>query len=227
METLFFQPEETTTSAGLAALGLKHNPVTALLLPRPIAWISTVNGEGFANLAPFSFSGMVSQSPPMLMFCANATHVEGGDKDTLSNVRATGEFVFNLATFELRHEMNASSAMLPRNVDEFEAVGLEKAACRIVAAPRVARTPISLECKVVAIVDLPPDEQAGTRNTATIGRIVGVHVRRDLVSDGIIDVMRAEPLARLGYLDYAICGEPFVMERPQNPPAEGSSPPPG
>jgi len=188
--------------------------VTALVLPRPIAWISSINHEGVANLAPFSFSGMVSQSPPMVMFCANATHLDGGEKDTLTNVRATGEFVFNIATFDLRDQMNASSAQLERGRDEFDAVGLEKAASRIVKPPRVARSPISLECKVVTIIDLPMDEATGQRNCATIGRIVGVHVKQALIRDGKIDIMESRPLARLGYLDYATCTDVFTMTRP-------------
>jgi flavin reductase (DIM6/NTAB) family NADH-FMN oxidoreductase RutF len=214
MSEIFFEPDQLGDVGALAALGLDRNPVTALVLPRPVAWISSVNADGIANLAPFSFSGMVSQSPPMVMFCANATHVDGGEKDTLKNVRATGEFVFNLATFELRHQMNASSAPLERGRDEFDLVGLEKAASRLVKPPRVARSPISLECKVVTVIDLPADEATGQRNYATIGRIVGVHVKRDLIQNGKIDIMQTRPLARLGYLDYATCDEVFTMQRP-------------
>lgn len=214
---MFFEPDQIRDKADLSALGLKHNPVTALVVPRPIAWISTVSAKGVANLSPFSFSGMVSQSPPMLMFCANASHIEGGDKDTLKNVRETGQFVFNIATWGLREQMNASSATAPREQDEFDLAGVQKARCRIVRAPRVALAPVSLECTVVTIVDLPPDERTGHRNTATIGKIVGVHIADDLIHDGIVDIMSAQPLARLGYLDYATCGDVFVMERPISP----------
>lgn len=214
---MFFEPDQIRDRADWSALGLEHNPITALVVPRPIAWISTVNAKGVANLSPFSFSGMVSQSPPMLMFCANASHVEGGDKDTLKNVRETGQFVFNIATWALREQMNASSATAPREQDEFDLVGLKKAPCRIVQAPRVALSPISLECLVVTIVDLPVDEQTGYRNTLTIGRILGVHIADEIVHDGIVDIMRAQPLARLGHLDYATCHDIFVMERPTSP----------
>ena len=214
MSDLFFQPDQLRDAGVLAALGLKHNPITALVLPRPIAWISTLSTEGVANLAPFSFSGMVSQSPAMVMFCANASHVDGGEKDTLRNVRASGEFVFNLATFDLRHHMNASSAPVQRGKDEFDLVGLEKADSRIVKPPRVAQSPISIECSVVTIVDLPVDEVTGQRNSLTIGRMLGVHVKRDLIREGKIDIMKSQPLARLGYLDYATCQDVFTMERP-------------
>jgi flavin reductase (DIM6/NTAB) family NADH-FMN oxidoreductase RutF len=214
MSEVFFEPDQLRDAGALAALGLDRNPVTALVLPRPIAWISTLSAEGIANLAPFSFSGMVSQSPAMVMFCANASHVDGGEKDTLRNVRATGEFVFNIATFELRHQMNASSALFERGKDEFDLVGLDKAASRIVKPPRVAQSPISLECNVVTIVDLPPDDVTGQRNCATIGRIVGVHVKQDLIREGKIDIMQSRPLARLGYLNFATCDDVFTMQRP-------------
>lgn len=216
MAEIFIEPDQLASADALAALGLAHNPITALLVPRPIAWISTVSAAGVANLSPFSFCGMVSQAPPMLMFCANASHGEGGDKDTLRNVRETGEFVFNLATWDLRNEMNASSAMIARASDEFEHAGLEKSSCRFVKASRVARSPIALECVVVSIVDLPPDERSGQRNTATIGRVIGIHVDSGLVRDGIIDVMQSQPLARLGYLDYATCTDIFTMPRPSS-----------
>ena len=214
MSDIFFEPDQLRDAGALAALGLDRNPVTALVLPRPIAWISTLGADGTANLAPFSFSGMVSQSPAMVMFCANASHMDGGEKDTLKNVRATGEFVFNIATYELRHQMNASSAPVGRGKDEFDLVGLEKADSRIVKPPRVAQSPISLECKVVTIIDLPADEVTGQRNYATFGRIVGVHVKRDLIREGRVDIMQSRPLARLGYLDYATCQDVFTMERP-------------
>lgn len=214
MRDIFFEPDKLRDAEALASLGLERNPVTALVLPRPIAWVSTLSEEGIANLAPFSFSGMVSQSPAMVMFCANATHIDGGEKDTLKNVRATGEFVFNIATFELRHQMNASSAPLERGIDEFDLVGLKKAVSRIVKPPRVAQSPISLECKVVTIIDLPVDEVTGQGNYATIGRVVGVHVKEDLIREGRIDIMQSRPLARLGYLDYATCQDVFTMERP-------------
>jgi flavin reductase (DIM6/NTAB) family NADH-FMN oxidoreductase RutF len=103
---------------------------------------------------------------------------------------------------------------LERGRDEFDLVGLEKAASRLVKPPRVARSPISLECKVVTVIDLPADEATGQRNYATIGRIVGVHVKRDLIQNGKIDIMQTRPLARLGYLDYATCDEVFTMQRP-------------
>ena len=176
-----------------------------------------MNAAGVPNLAPFSFFNMVSQRPPMVVFCANASHVEGGDKDSLKNARETGEFVFNLATWDLREEMNNSSTTAPRGVDEFGLAGLTRAPSRLVRPPRVAEAPVALECVVVKIVDLPGDETTGARNTATFGRVVGIHLDPQLIHDGKVETMRARPLARLGYLDYATCEEVFVMPRPPYP----------
>lgn len=211
---LFFEPECANSAEELAALGLKRSPITSLVVPRPIGWISTVSRDGVANLAPFSFFNMVSQRPPMVMFCANASHADGGDKDSLQNARDTGEFVANLATWDLRYKMNNSSTTASRGVDEFGIVALTKAVSRIVKPPRVAESPVNLECKVVKIVDLPTDDSTGSRNTATFGRVVGVHIDARLIVDGIVDITKARPLARLGYLDYATLSDVFVMARP-------------
>jgi flavin reductase (DIM6/NTAB) family NADH-FMN oxidoreductase RutF len=214
---LFLDTDRLTNRDSMAALGLSHSPVTSLVVPRPIGWISTLSRAGVANLAPFSFFNMVSQSPPMVMFCANAAHSDGGDKDSLRNARETGEFVANLATWDLREKMNITSSPAPRGMDEFQVAGLAKAPSRIVRAPRVAESPISLECKVIQFVDLPKDERSGVANTATFGRVVGVHIHAGLIADGRVQSHKAMPLARLGYLDYSVLGEIFVMNRPAWP----------
>jgi flavin reductase (DIM6/NTAB) family NADH-FMN oxidoreductase RutF len=211
---LFIDPGRITDRDSMAALGLSHSPITSLVVPRPIGWISTLSRTGIANLAPFSFFNMVSQSPPMVMFCANATHADGGDKDSLRNARDTGEFVANLATWDLRDKMNISSCTAPRGIDEFEVAGLGKAPSRVVRAPRVAESPVNLECKVIQFVDLPRDEHSGLANTVTFGRVVGVHIQAGLIANGRVQTHNAMPLARLGYLDYAVLGEVFEMNRP-------------
>lgn len=213
-DKLFVEPSELLTTEGLARAGLSHSPITALVVPRPIGWISTINGRGVANLAPFSFSGLACQAPPTVFFCPNAQHVEGGEKDSLANVRETGEFVFNLVTFALREQMNASSDTVGRTTDEFDLVGLEKAPSRLVRPPRVAASPISLECRLLKIVDLSDDGGESQRNNAVFGRVVGIHIDRTIIRDGLVDVLSAQPVTRLGYLDYAMCGQAFVMPRP-------------
>ena len=213
---MFYETAEQSREL-FAQLGLRHNPFTALVTPRPIGWISTVNAQGLSNLAPFSFFNAVSSAPPMVMFCANASHTDGGDKDSLANARATGEFVANLATFDLQKQMNDSSSAAPRAIDEFDLVGLTKAPSRLVRPPRVAESPIHLECRVVRIVELPSDERTGERNALTVGRVLAVHIDDSLISEGRVDITRARPLARMGYLDYAVIDSVFPIKRPSWP----------
>jgi flavin reductase (DIM6/NTAB) family NADH-FMN oxidoreductase RutF len=210
---MFFEPQQASREF-LATLGLKHNPFLALVAPRPIGWVSTVNAQGVANLAPYSFFNAVASRPPIVMFCANGNHADGGPKDSLVNARATGEFVWNLSTWALRQQMNDSSTAAPRGVDEFAATGLTKLPSHLVKPPRVAESPVHLECKVIQFVDLPPDEKTGSLNTVTFGRVVGIHIDDSLVVDGRVDITRARPLARLGYLDYASIDSVFEIKRP-------------
>jgi flavin reductase (DIM6/NTAB) family NADH-FMN oxidoreductase RutF len=214
---MFYEPKHVSREM-LTSLGLAHSPFTALVVPRPIGWISSLSASGVVNLAPFSFFNAVSQRPPMVMFCANGAHARGGGpKDSLANVRATGEFVANLATWDLRQQMNDSSTPAPSDVDEFDVTGLTKAPSRIVKPPRVAESPVNLECEVVQIVDLPGDEKSGTKNTATFGRVVGIHIDERIIRDGRVDLTLARPLARLGYLDYASIDSLFEIKRPSWP----------
>jgi flavin reductase (DIM6/NTAB) family NADH-FMN oxidoreductase RutF len=194
--------------------GLKHDPFNAVVAPRPIGWISTLSREGIANLAPFSYFNAIAARPAMVAFAANGHHADGGFKDTLRNTLDTGEFVVNLATWELRQAMNQSSRAEPRAVDEFEVAGLEKAECRIIKAPRVARSPVNLECRFLQLIELPPDPTSGRPNQLAIGSVVGVHIDDAIIRDGMIDIAAFRPLARLGYLDYAVVTETFEMARP-------------
>jgi flavin reductase (DIM6/NTAB) family NADH-FMN oxidoreductase RutF len=194
--------------------GLPRDPIKACVVPRPIGWISTMSRTGVANLAPFSFSNLVTSSPPMFMFCCNGAHREGGVKDSALNAEETGEFVYNMATWDTREQMNATSASLARSSDEFEVAGLTKLESILVAPPRVAEAPISLECRTWKLVELlaaSPEE----RNVMVIGEVIGVHIAGELLIDGIVDVTRARPIARLGYLDYSALEEVFQLRRPR------------
>lgn len=203
---------------GFKDFGLAHNPFLALVAPRPIGWISSMDASGVVNLAPFSFFNAVSSRPPMVFFAANGSHLaSSGDKDSLKNVRETGEFVANLATWDLKQQMNDSSTPAPREVDEIKAVGLEHLPSRVVKAPRVKGSPVHLECKVVQIIELPGDAKSGEKNTMTIGRVVGIHIDEQLVADGRVDITKAKPIARLGYLDYAVVERVFEIKRPSWP----------
>ena len=192
--------------------GMRHSLYTSLVTPRPIGWISTVSDAGVVNLAPFSFFNSVSGEPPCVMYCVNGTHAEGGPKDSLVNVRETGEFVFNLCSFELAEQMNRSSASLPRSVNEMAEVGLTAATCVKVRPPRVEASPIVLECNVHDIITLPSTE--AVINTMVIGRVVYIHIADRVIVDGMVDSNLVRPLARLGYQDYAALNDAFSLTRP-------------
>ena len=134
-------------------------------------------------------------------------------KDSLTNVESTGEFVFNMCTYELREQMNATAAHVPSSVDEMAEAGLEAAPCKLVQPPRVKASPIALECKYLQTVKLPPAE-SGRPNNVVMGQVVGIHVADDVISDGMIDIHKINPLARLGYLDYGTIDNVFALERP-------------
>lgn len=188
--------------------------LNALILPRPIGWISTLDVEGRANLAPYSFFNAVAYRPPQVMFSATTPHERGGLKDSLANITATREFIVNFATWALREAVNASSIAAPHGFDEFDYAGLEKLPANTVKAPRVAGSPVHLECVLSQIVELEspgPDQPA----RMVIGRVVGVHVADELFVDGKVDPIRLEAIARLGYDQYARLGEVFAMTRPR------------
>jgi flavin reductase (DIM6/NTAB) family NADH-FMN oxidoreductase RutF len=204
-----FDPAE---HPGLRPPGFRHALYGALVVPRPIGWISTVSAAGVVNLAPFSFSNLVASDPLCFMYCANGAHREGGAKDSLHNARETGEFVFNLCTWGQREQMNATSASSPRSVDEMADAGIDPAPSIVVRPPRVAASPIALECRVVQVVDLPSSET--TVNAMVIGQVAQVHIADEVVVDGMIDLVGLEALGRLGYQDYTVVREAFTMVRP-------------
>ncbi len=202
---MFYRPSE--------GHGLRRNPFNAVVVPRPIGWVSSVDAEGRVNLAPFSFFNAVSYVPPQVMFATTEPHREGGDKDSLRNIRETGEFVVNLATWPLREAVNASSAPAPHGIDEFELAGLTRAPARLVRPPLVAESPVHLECVLVQIVELPSPDPADP-NTVVFGEVVGVHIADEVIVDGLVDPLRLDAIARLGYDQYTRVSEVFSMTRP-------------
>lgn len=199
------------------APGLKHDPFKALIVPRPIGWIATVDREGRPNLAPYSFFNGVSDRPPMVMFSS------GGQKDTLRNVRETGEFTCSIATWALREAMNLSSAPVAPGVDEFRLAGVDAAPSLRVKPPRVAQSPAAFECRVWQILPLPaPPARPGAGTppegyTMVIGEVLAVYIDDAYVADGIVDTGRMQPLARLGYMDYDTVtpATMFSLDRPE------------
>jgi flavin reductase (DIM6/NTAB) family NADH-FMN oxidoreductase RutF len=191
--------------------GLPHDPFKAIVAPRPIGWISTVDREGRHNLAPYSFFNAVADRPPMLMFCSN------GWKDSVANCDATRAFVWNLATRPLADAVNESSAPVAHGESEFARTGLTPAACAIVDAPRVAESPASLECLVTDIHRLRDIDGTALDFWLVLGEVVGVHIdRRFLNEDGLFDTAAAGPIQRAGYVsDFFEVGEKFPMTRPK------------
>ncbi len=193
--------------------GLKHDPFKALVVPRPIGWISSLDAHGRVNLAPFSFFNAVASDPPVVIFSAGGAHLEGGPKDTPRNVEATGEFVCNVATWELREAVNLTSARVARGVDEFALSGLTPVPSRLVKPPRVKESPVHLECRYLQTVTLPSSDPDDA-NQVVFGQVVGIHIDDSIISDGMIDWSRFKPIARLGYLDYTVVEQIFAMQRP-------------
>jgi len=189
--------------------GLPHNPFKAIVAPRPIGWISTLDKEGRANLAPYSFFNCVCDRPPIVLFSSS------GYKDSVSNVDATGEFVCNMASWDLKDEMNTSSAAVPHERSEFDLSGLEMAPSRLIEAPRVAKAVTALECKHLQTLHLKGLDGKETDSYVVFGQVVGIHIDDSVIVDGRVDITRYKPLSRLGYMDYAVVTEVFEMSRPE------------
>jgi flavin reductase (DIM6/NTAB) family NADH-FMN oxidoreductase RutF len=190
--------------------GLPHNPFNALITPRPIGWISTRGVDGVDNLAPYSFFNGVSYAPPQVMFASTGRKPDRArGKDSIGNAIDTGVFCVNVVGFAMREAMNASSKPAPRDVDEFDLAGLARTECETIACSRITEAPASMECKLVRTVDLP-----GDANIVAFGEVTGIHIKDDCLVDGIFDVTRYQPLARLGYQDYTRVTELFSLVRP-------------
>jgi flavin reductase (DIM6/NTAB) family NADH-FMN oxidoreductase RutF len=192
--------------------GLPRDPFKSLIVPRPIGWITTISAAGIVNLAPFSFFNAVAEAPPMVMFAPNGRKPDGAQKDSRVNVESTGEFVLNLATHALREQMNATSASLPAGTDEMRSAGLTPVPSQQVKPPRVAESPVHLECRYQQTVLLPSTAEGS--NAIIIGEVVGIHIRDDLIKDGRVDIVSVQPIARLGYSEYAVVGDKFRMPFP-------------
>ena len=201
---MFYEPEKNNH-------GLKRPPFKSCAVPRAIGWISTISVDGVANLAPYSQFTNLTFDPPYVVVSINQSHKQGR-KDTTENIEQTGEFVYNMVTYDLREAMNITAAAFTPEVDEFEAAGLTKAPSVLVKAPRVAESPIQFECKYVQTIRLPGEGRCGTCDVI-IGKVVGVHIKDEFIGeDDKIDIVKIKPLARLGYSDYTTVEHSFTME---------------
>lgn len=194
--------------------GLRHNPLKACVVSRPIGWLTTIDAAGAVNLAPFSFFNLLSYDPPFVMFSSGGHELHGGKKDTVVNVEATGEFVYNMATWAQKEQMSRTALIVEAGVDEMASTGLESMPSRLVRPPRVKGSPVHFECRLHQIVGLPGNKPASD-HTMVIGRVVAVHIDDDvLTADGRIDLLKIRPIARLGYKDYTSIESVFQMEKP-------------
>lgn len=198
-----FNPEEIGHSA-------TYKLLTGAVIPRPIGWISTVDPAGVQNLAPFSYFNIIGDDPPHVMF--STVRTGGGNKDTLNNVLATGEFVVNMVTEETVSKMNQTSESVPPEVDEFNLAGLTAAPSLLVKPPRVAESPIQFECKLVHQFELEGHSKGGA--IMLVGKIVMFHFADEIVSDDYkIDMEKYRPVARLAGSNYTTLGTIFSIKR--------------
>ena len=172
--------------------GLRHDPFNAIIAPRPIGWISTCSEDGKPNLAPYSFYNAFNYTPPLIGFSSL------GDKDSVRNARATGEFVWNLVSRPLAEAMNQSCAPVPYGVNEFELAGLETAPSRLVKVPRVAASLVAMECKVTQIIQLQTQTGVALNTWLTMGEVIAVHIDDSLIEDGIYQTAKGQPVMRAG-----------------------------
>lgn len=192
---------------------LPFDPYAAIVGPRPIGWMGTCSKSGIANLAPYSFFNALNHQPALLGFASI------GYKDTIRNIEETGEFTWNLTTRDLAAQMNQSSVGAPSDIDEFEVVGLTKAASVAISAPRVAESPVSLECRLCEVIRLKDAKGQHTDTWFVYGEVVHAHIHKDLLIDGIYDTVKGRPVLRGGglsdYFEIVESGR-FPMKKPQD-----------
>jgi len=201
---------------------LSHSELYGILLnsvaPRPIAWVSTISASGNLNLAPFSFFNVVCVDPPLLAFAPGhrrpkeADASRGEAKDTLRNIRETGEFVVNIVTYELREAMNLTSGEYDASVNEFELAKLTPQPSKIVHPPRVAESPVNFECRLHQILDFATVPTSGS---LVIGKIVSIHLNDAHLKDGHLDRNSLDLIGRMGGLQYTRTTQRFEMVRPK------------
>jgi len=190
---------------------LPHDPLNAIVAPRPIGWVSTLSADGEPNLAPYSFFNLFNYRPPLIGFSSM------GWKDSVANIAATGEFVWNLVTRDLGEAMNATAANVGPHVDEFALAGIETLESLYVKPPRVAASRAQFECRVTQIVRLQTKEGTALDQWLVLGEAVAIHIDASLLEDGIYQTARAEPILRGGGpADYFAITEDslFTMRRP-------------
>ncbi|WOJ93612.1 flavin reductase family protein [Congregibacter variabilis] len=188
--------------------GLPHDPLKALVAPRPIGWISSLDADGTPNLAPYSFFNLLATGPAIVGFSS------GSKKDSQRNIEVTGDFVCNFTSVDLIDKVNATAKHVAAHVNEFELAGLTQVESRLIKAPRVAQARAHLECRYLKTVELPGEEESEMIWSLVLGQVVAVHIDDSYLKNGLVDTLAMEPLTRMGYLDYGVLGGMMTRERP-------------
>lgn len=189
---------------------LDFNPFKAIVSPRPIGWIGTLDDAGCANLAPYSFFNGLGAYPEQVYFASD------GAKHSFVNARDRGEFTFSLATEELAQAMNISAESLPYGTSEFDAAGLERGNPVEIATPFVAASPAAFECVTIQTLQLEDRNGKLIDRYMVIGEVVRTHIRDEFIRDGRFDTLKARPIARMGYRDYTTVNEAWELMRPDD-----------
>lgn len=197
--------------------GLPRDPFTSLVVPRPIGWITTLGPDGVVNLAPYSFFNLCSSNPPAVMFAASTKPGTTSRKDSHLNAESSGEFVVNIVSCDLGEQMNLTSAPLDHGVSELALAGLETAPSRVIKTPRIASSPVGIECRHLTTVKVPSRQVGDRESFIVIGEVVGVHIDDSILVDGFVSIEKLRPVAKLGYLDYATIERGFTMAKPSIP----------
>ena len=201
---MFYEPK--------AGHGLPRDPFKALVAPRPIGWFTTLNQDGSVNVGPYSYFNAVADHPPVIVFAAGARDEERV-KDSARNAEEAGEFVHNMVTYDLREQMNTTSDEVAPGVEEAAMADLALAPSRLVKTPRIAASPVALECHTMRTLEIPQTPPRGATRLV-FGEVIGVHIDDRILKDGRVDLGLARPIARLGYANYAVVDNIFRMLRP-------------
>ena len=200
---MFYEPKK--------GMPFKIDPFKSLIFPRPIGWISSINKNGVANLAPYSYFNAVADDPPQVMFCANGSSVHSKYKDSLSNILSTKEFVVNFATSTTRNQMNNTSRDFKPHEDEFVLSKLKKKVSKLVKAPSVKDSPVNLECKLIKTIKLKSNSKK--ISTMIIGEVIGIYINNKFINNNRIDSVSMRYIARMGYSEYTTVTSKFNLKR--------------
>lgn len=193
--------------------GLPHSPFKSCTVPRPIGWLSSVSEEGRENIAPYSQWQNLTFDPPMVMFSANH-YPDGRRKDTVLNTEQTGWFVWNIATYDLREEVNKSAMALPNSESEWDHLSVTKEYADNFQIPMVKESPVNFECRYISTHRMMGDTNVGNIDIV-FARVEKIHIDEDyLTEDGLLDILKIQPIARMGYFDYTVVREKFEMRVP-------------